>query len=399
MTLRASLAELAAADISLHPADAVAVVSSLCRRLARGELRGVPSPGIIRLTRDGDVVVEGPFTTREAEVARMAQLLADILPGFDASPELRASGGLRLVIARALGTVDLPPFASIDEFADALDRFAAPDLGASVRCVFRAWEEKTGEAEAGARQLTISDVRRARRATGLTLEEVAGVAQVPATVLRELEWGYFRNWPRTEARERIVRYARAAGLDEGVVFSIAWPLVEEAAAVFETQMVTANGLVPVPMPPATVAIAPRLASTPESRHHWMPWVVGIAAILLLALATVTMVRERGPRPAQVAEDSALTENSAPREEDVAPVPVAAVEPSRTDVDVRPVAAAAAVRPRRAAPRPAAAPLAAGASAKAAARPAPAAKRNPARRQQQARPKNFFHKELFRIVFR
>jgi len=33
MTLRASLAELAAADISLHPADAVALVSSLCRRL------------------------------------------------------------------------------------------------------------------------------------------------------------------------------------------------------------------------------------------------------------------------------------------------------------------------------------------------------------------------------
>jgi len=401
MTLRASLAELAAAEITLHPADAVALVSSLCRRQARGELRGVPSPGIIRLTRDGDVVVEGPFTTRDAEVPRMAQLLADILPGFDASPELRASGGLRLVIARALGTVDLPPFASIDEFADALDRFATPDLRASLRCVFRAWEEKKGEAEAGARQLTISDVRRARRATGLTLEEIAGVAQVPATVLRELEWGYFRNWPPTEARERIVRYARAAGLDEGVVFSIAWPLVEEAAAVFETQMVTANGLVPVPMPPATVAIAPRPTSAPapESRHHWVPWVVGLAALLLLAVATVTMVRERGSRPTQVAEDTALTENPTPREEDVAPVPVAAVEPSRTDVvDVRPVAAAAAVRPRRPAARPSAAPVGAGAPARAAARPASAAKRSPARHQQ-SRPRNFFHKELFRIVFR
>jgi len=32
------------------------------------------------------------------------------------------------------------------------------------------------------------------------------------------------------------------------------------------------------------------------------------------------------------------------------------------------------------------------------RPAPAAKRSPARRQQ-SRPKNFFHRELFRIVFR
>src|SRR4029078_12147975 len=118
MTLRASLAELAPADISLHPADAVALVSSLCRRVARGELRGVPSPGIIRLTRDGDVVVEGAFTTRDAEVARMAQLLADILPGFDASPELRASGGLRLRAAGALCPGDPAPVPPLERGAD-----------------------------------------------------------------------------------------------------------------------------------------------------------------------------------------------------------------------------------------------------------------------------------------
>src|SRR4051812_13360021 len=167
MTTRASLAELAAADVRLHPAEAVALVASLCRRQSAGELRGVPSPGIIRLTRDGDVVVEGPITTGEGDVARMARLLSDMLPGFGAAAEVRPSGGLRLVIERALGTLDLPPYESVEEFRAALDRFAAPDLRASVRCLVRAWEEKRRIAEVGSAPLTISDVRRARRATGL----------------------------------------------------------------------------------------------------------------------------------------------------------------------------------------------------------------------------------------
>lgn len=384
MTLRASLAELASAEIRLHPAEAVALVSSLCRRYARGELRGVPSPGIIRLTQDGDIVVEGPCTTGEAEVPRMAQLLSDLLPGFDAAPELRASGGLRIAIARALGSLDLPPYASIDEFADALDRFAAPDLHASVRCLFRSWEERTRGTDAGVPDLTISDVRRARRATGLTLEEIAAAAEVPAPALRELEWGYFRNWPCTEeGRERIVRYARAAGLDEVVVFSIAWPLVEEAAAVFETQIVTATGLVPVPAP---VAIVPCPAPAADAHHHWLPWVVGVAAILLLTIATFAMVRERGTKPPPIAQNSTvMKEDVAPVaplvEEDVEPVAVAPPVPTRASL-VRPAAAAApVVREHRAKGKPPA-----------------AAKRSSARRPP-SRTKSFFQKELFRIVFR
>jgi len=215
MMMRASLVELAAADVQLHPAEAAALVSSLCRRSARGELRGTPSPGIIRLTSDGDVVIEGPTTTGDAGVTRMAQLLADLLPPFDAPAEFRASGGLRLVVARALGTIDLPPYESLEDFSNALDRFAAPDLPASARSLFRTWEEKRRRSAASTAPLTISDVRRARRATGLTLDDISAVAEVPVTELRRLEWGDFRKWPRTaDGRARIVRYARAAGLDE-----------------------------------------------------------------------------------------------------------------------------------------------------------------------------------------
>jgi len=385
MTVRASLAELAAAEIRLHPAEAVALVSSLCRRYARGELRGVPSPGIIRLTQDGDIVVEGPCTTGEAEVPRMAQLLSDLLPGFDAAPELRPSGGLRIAIARALGSLDLPPYASIDEFADTLDRFAAPDLHASVRCLFRSWKERVRATDAGVPDLTISDVRRARRATGLTLEEIAAAAEVPATVLRELEWGYFRNWPCTEeGRERIVRYARAAGLDEVVVFSIAWPLVEEAAAVFETPIVTATGLVPVPA--QEIAIAPRPAPAADAHHHWLPWAVGVAAILLLTIATFTMVREPGPKPPPIAQNSTVMK------EDVAPVA------PRVDEDVEPVAVAPPVPTRAPVVRPAAAAAPVVRGHRAMGKPPAAAKRSSARRPP-SRTKAFFQKELFRIVFR
>jgi len=385
MTVRASLAELAAAEIRLHPAEAVALVSSLCRRYARGELRGVPSPGIIRLTQDGDIVVEGPCTTGEAEVPRMAQLLSDLLPGFDAAPELRPSGGLRIAIARALGSLDLPPYASIDEFADTLDRFAAPDLHASVRCLFRSWKERVRATDAGVPDLTISDVRRARRATGLTLEEIAAAAEVPATVVRELEWGYFRNWPCTEeGRERIVRYARAAGLDEVVVFSIAWPLVEEAAAVFETPIVTATGLVPVPA--QEIAIAPRPAPAADAHHHWLPWAVGVAAILLLTIATFTMVREPGPKPPPIAQNSTVMK------EDVAPVA------PRVDEDVEPVAVAPPVPTRAPVVRPAAAAAPVVRGHRAMGKPPAAAKRSSARRPP-SRTKAFFQKELFRIVFR
>ena len=65
-------------------------------------------------------------------------------------------------------------------------------------------------------ELTISDIRRARRATGLSLDDLSAVADVPAARLRELEWGYLRNWRADEeARAHVVRYARAAGARRG----------------------------------------------------------------------------------------------------------------------------------------------------------------------------------------
>jgi len=245
MSTRVSLAELAASDIRLRPAEAVAIVAAICAQHADGTLRGIPSPGVIRLTRDGEVVAEGPITTAHDEVERAGLLLNDLLADFDALPEYRACGALRIVIARALGTLDLPPYASLRDFCEALSRFATDDVRDVARGLFNAWERARASRALKVRhgeELTISDVRRARRATGLSLRQLAAVAEVPSTRLRDLEWGYMRDWPATsEGRAQVVRYARAAGLDETIVLSIAWPMIVEGTPelVVEQPAVTA----------------------------------------------------------------------------------------------------------------------------------------------------------------
>ena len=82
------------------------------------------------------------------------------------------------------------------------------------------------------RGLTISDVRRARRSTGLTLAEISERSRIPVSLLRELEWGYFVNWPGgSYGHAQLMRYARAAGLDDEVVMSAVWPVLEDAVRI------------------------------------------------------------------------------------------------------------------------------------------------------------------------
>ncbi len=262
-----SLADLAAAGVRLRPFEVVTIVRELTLQVARGDAPGLPSAHVIRLSPSGGVFIEGPVAAGGRSVARAAQLLDTLLPGFDAPPELRAPGALRLVIARALGTVDLPPYPTLDAFAQALERFAASETAPVIRQLVASWAESVAAeqpeedvetavvtaGEAGeddedltervlesfapavpmpiaSNELTVSDVRRARRATGLTLAQVGERSRIPATLLRELEWGYLRNWPTGYyGRTQLVRYARAAGLDEEVVVRTVWPLIEEEA--------------------------------------------------------------------------------------------------------------------------------------------------------------------------
>jgi TolB protein len=238
MSTRVSPSELHDAGVRLRPAEAVSIVLELCSQVRDGRLRGVPSLHVIRLTKQGDVIAEGPVSAGGAAVAGAADLLNGLLAGFEAPPEFRASGGLRIAIARALGTLDCASFESLDAFCAAIQRFAAPDVRAVARDLFASWEGAMSarttaavfEKDAAA-EMTISDVRRARRATGVTIAELSERSRIPAFLIRELEWGYLRNWPAgLYGRSQLVRYARAAGLEEALVVDAALPLVEEAAA-------------------------------------------------------------------------------------------------------------------------------------------------------------------------
>ena len=232
LTPHISLADLTAAGLRLRPIEAVTIVCELMRRVSRGELAGIPSAHVIRLSGDGDLIVEGPVAA-DRSVERAARLLESMLPGFDAPPELRVAGALRLVLARALGILDLPPYRTLHEFADALSRFAADDTPMAVRDLVTGWcaavESETphpADPLAG-ESLSISDVRRARRATGLTLADIADRSRIPISLLRELEWGFFANWPGgSYGRTQLVRYARAAGLDEQVIVQTVLPEIE-----------------------------------------------------------------------------------------------------------------------------------------------------------------------------
>lgn len=288
---RVSLADLSAAGIRLRAAEAVTIVRELIRQAACGSVPGMPSAHVIRLTPTGQITVEGPVAAGGRAVTRAATLLDTLLPPFDAPQELRAPGALRLVLARALGTLDLPTYESLEDFSRALERFSEPDAQATVRRLTEAWARaaraasEPGEAPAPVEpevprtprepdrgitatalvrrdpaSLSISDIRRARRATGLPLQQISVRSRIPVPLLRQLEWGYLQNWPTgLYGRTQLVRYARAAGLDEQIVTSTVWPLLEdverERAAEADVVEVEAVEVTPVPTEPA-VSIDP-----------------------------------------------------------------------------------------------------------------------------------------------
>ncbi len=294
-----SLADLSATGIPLQPPDAVVVAHDLTLRAERGDLPGIPSANVVRFSSDGALGIEGPVAAGRS-VERAARLLDAMLPGFDAPSHLRPAGALRLVIARALGTLDLPAYTSLDEFARALERFAAPDRAASVRALCESWSEAVsraegvvalqadaGATEAGDTELTISDVRRARRATGLTLSDISDRSRIPISLLRELEWGYFVNWPDGHyGRTQLVRYAHAAGLDDEVVIQAVWPVLQDAIrARASGKQVFARPFVERPFVEDSVVMA--VASTTVD--------ASTSTSLIRDERTLTLVRQDDPR--------------------------------------------------------------------------------------------------------
>ncbi|MBI2221115.1 MAG: PD40 domain-containing protein [Acidobacteria bacterium] len=129
---------------------------------------------------------------RGSDLAEGARLLRSVLPP-------RVPGALQLVLARAQGELDVPRFATPEEFRAAVRRFMLHSTSL----------------------VDISDVRRARREARITLERLAHDTALPRYVLRQLEWGDFRRWHHEGWTRRVCdAYATAAGLDPARVLAI-----------------------------------------------------------------------------------------------------------------------------------------------------------------------------------
>jgi cytoskeletal protein RodZ len=310
-TATVSLAELAGAD-PLRPIQAVTIVQEVIARIGAGKIAGVPSPQIIRLSATGRMSVEGPIAADAHTVGHAAHLLSTLLPGFDRHSKERVPGALRLVIARASRTLDVPPYPSLDALGADLVRFASHDPDTCIRELVTTYlkarsAERTERIEledgAGPTTLTISDIRRARRATGLTLADISARTGIPSSLLCELEWGYLDHWPAPEvARRLMARYAQAAGLDEQLVIDVASPLLEQRiiardeqpqdVTVIEAEILgesERNAIVPAA---DVVSLVARSQSAKKRRSRLRSLAVAALAIpALLVIGTVPAARD------------------------------------------------------------------------------------------------------------
>jgi hypothetical protein len=108
-----SLSHLLSRGVRLDTQEAVAIVRTVSSRRGEAALEG------IELSSDGDVGSGGGHGPPTVEA--LARLLDALLP-----PQ-GVPAPLRYAVARGLGTVAAPPFASAEEFSSALARFAAGD--------------------------------------------------------------------------------------------------------------------------------------------------------------------------------------------------------------------------------------------------------------------------------
>jgi hypothetical protein len=361
--------------VRLRPIEAATIVREVALQVARGDVAGMPSPHVIRIAASGAVSIEGPVGAGGHLVSRAAQLLDSLLPPFDSAPEYRAPGALRLVTARALGTLDLPAYPSLESFAAALTRFAAPDSVALLRDLATTWSEAiaTQHQPRSAENddpLSISDIRRARRATGVTLAEVSDRSRIPVSLLRQLEWGYLRNWPSGHyGRTQLVRYARAAGLDAELVVQAAWPLIQEierqpeaarpeelpvaagraaAETASDGEMVAASRTAPEwdwSDIPAGVLAAP----VPRRSRTSARWAAALAIPALLAIG-VFIPRAWRPEPPAPTDVGVAVERGAPSPVDAEPAQAPALDHNAPAQTMDRSARAAAPRPADTAPQ-------------------------------------------------
>src|SRR4051812_14710227 len=167
MTNTASVAEVQRAGVTIEAEEAVAIAQRLIAALRSGDRAsaagppyGPPTPDTVCLGDDGSVVCRTCEAT--PAVSEIAILLQGMLP-----PQRRVPGGLRYTIARALLDVDVPPFDSLDDLSETLQRYQRGPRALIGRRVMRRLGRRRalrrlGEVD-GRRQPRTTERGRARR--------------------------------------------------------------------------------------------------------------------------------------------------------------------------------------------------------------------------------------------
>lgn len=212
---RASLDEIAAA-VPISTAQSAAIVSVVAERLnrwisaAKPDRIVVPELADLAIHRHGHIWwFRGKVVPPSDVVSTLGEMLDALLRRSDAA----VPAGLRYIVARATDRRHLAPFASLSEFASAVSRHAPESTAHAIDALLARYLMTTsGHPPLGAWS-TISDIRRLRRAGGVTLPQIAEDTGIPLSLLRELEWGVFAHWDPWHTARSLEAYAHRAGLD------------------------------------------------------------------------------------------------------------------------------------------------------------------------------------------
>jgi Tol biopolymer transport system component len=135
---RVSLAAMLADDVEIEWMEAVAIVRELCAAPRTDDVihGSIPlTPGKVWLDRDGGVSLSAGVTIAVRQLADLLEVLL-LAPG---RPRGRLPGPLVITLARALGQVDAPGFATPSAFDESLARFERTPRRELLQSLFARW--------------------------------------------------------------------------------------------------------------------------------------------------------------------------------------------------------------------------------------------------------------------
>jgi cytoskeletal protein RodZ len=288
--------------VELPPSVSAAIVSQVAVRLDRWATARrasrviVPRLEDLMLERGGRVYWR---RGRSLPIREAVRALGGVLDALLArAPHRQIPPPLVYLVSRATDANHLAPIESLHDLAAAISRHCPARPAAAIDAAIARWAADVCGAPSLGPDSTIADVRRRRREGGTSLKTIAGDTDIPVSLLRELEWGVYDNWPIPLAAGSIAAYAARAGLDPETVLSI----VDREQ---ETLQPRRAALPVVSSSSMMILIGRAPAGVPQQA---MPFALAALLALVVALAAPSDSRTAVPAPgAALSSDAVLEE--------------------------------------------------------------------------------------------